>query len=98
MEGYRVLERIQQDHLSWEFNEIRIVQDNETGKLGYGHDSGCSCPSPFEDYPTFKHYELITPANVDEIKEEIMSFPSEDGHGKKSMIELLDAHILEHYQ
>lgn len=32
----------------WEFDITAIFQDPETGKTYWGHDSGCSCPYPFE--------------------------------------------------
>ena len=30
--------------------DIFVVWKNKYGKLYWGEDSGCSCPSPFEDY------------------------------------------------
>lgn len=34
---------------SYQFNMTRVYQHAPTGKLFYAEDSGCSCPSPFED-------------------------------------------------
>lgn len=33
----------------YEFDTFAVWQDNGTGRLWYAEDSGCSCPSPFED-------------------------------------------------
>lgn len=33
----------------WEFDTVIILKDPDTGKYFAGHDSGCSCPIPFED-------------------------------------------------
>ena len=34
---------------NWEFDTVIILKDPNTGKYFAGHDSGCSCPIPFED-------------------------------------------------
>lgn len=34
---------------SWEFDQTAVFESKETGMLFYADDSGCSCPSPFED-------------------------------------------------
>lgn len=36
-------------NLSYEFNEVRVFQHKFHGGLLIAQDSGCSCPSPFED-------------------------------------------------
>lgn len=36
--------------LSYEFDILLVVKDKESGKLFYATDSGCSCPTPFEDF------------------------------------------------
>lgn len=33
----------------WEFDMVVVWRDGE-GKLWAAHDSGCSCPTPFEDH------------------------------------------------
>lgn len=35
---------------SYEFHTLQVVQCANTGRLFYGIDSGCSCPTPFEDF------------------------------------------------
>lgn len=35
--------------LSYEFDEVQVFKHKVTGQLLIAHDSGCSCPSPFED-------------------------------------------------
>lgn len=32
----------------YSFNDIMVVRDPTTGKVYAAHDSGCSCPVPFE--------------------------------------------------
>lgn len=36
-------------NLSYEFNEVRVFRHKFFGGLLIAHDSGCSCPTPFED-------------------------------------------------
>lgn len=49
------------DHAdSYEFNTDVIFKDIETGALYYAHDSGCSCPTPFEDVNSLSCMEIIT--------------------------------------
>ncbi len=35
--------------LSYEFDIVILVRDVKDGKLYAAHDSGCSCPTPFEN-------------------------------------------------
>lgn len=34
--------------LSYEFDEVRVFRHRVTGALVIAHDSGCSCPEPFD--------------------------------------------------
>ena len=35
---------------AWEFDKYVVWWHEETQKAYWGHDSGCSCPSPFEGF------------------------------------------------
>lgn len=48
---------------SYEFNTIVVWTDGE--KLYWAHDSGCSCPTPFEEYEVTKEDK----SGLDELKE-----------------------------
>lgn len=45
---------------SYSFDEFRIWQRNKDGALFYGRDSGCSCPSPFENFKSKADLNPIT--------------------------------------
>lgn len=47
--GLEIFEEINDDHESYSFDDFVIWKRKEDGKLFYASDSGCSCPSPFED-------------------------------------------------
>ena len=34
----------------YDFSDVILVKDTNDGKLYAAHDSGCSCPSPFEKH------------------------------------------------
>lgn len=35
---------------SYDFNTIMVWKHEQTGRVYWAQDSGCSCPSPFEDF------------------------------------------------
>jgi hypothetical protein len=45
---------------SHEFDLMRVFKSKETGRLFYGADSGCSCPSPFERVSSLADLTPIT--------------------------------------
>lgn len=47
--GYTSIADVEWDHESYQFNMTRVYVEDSTGRLFYAEDSGCSCPSPFED-------------------------------------------------
>lgn len=47
------------DDLFYEFDETVVFRDTETGQFYVAQDSGCSCPSPFEDFKN--KYDLGSP-------------------------------------
>lgn len=48
--GLKILGSIEWAAESYEFNMTVVWQDPVTGQLFYASDSGCSCPSPYENY------------------------------------------------
>ena len=40
---------VEWDWESYQFNMTNVYREKTTGELFYATDSGCSCPSPFED-------------------------------------------------
>lgn len=67
-----------EDEPYYDFNITVILQDKQ-GNLFYAQDSGCSCPSPFENHK----YEDLMPITIDtlddfrrEVKEHHRQEPS----------------------
>ena len=48
--GLSVVAEIDYSDGCYQFDYRMVWRHNETGKLYTARDSGCSCPSPFEDY------------------------------------------------
>lgn len=46
---YEEIAEVEWREESYEFDLTRVYQHRATGDLFYAEDSGCSCPSPFED-------------------------------------------------
>lgn len=51
---------------SWSFDTIIVLHEEETGHIYAAHDSGCSCPTPFEDHKFPEDFTRIT--NVAELE------------------------------
>lgn len=49
---YEFVAEVDWDHEAYQFNMTRVYAHKTTGELFYATDSGCSCPSPFEDTKT----------------------------------------------
>ena len=47
--GLELIDALDNDE-AYEFHMFLVVRDLATGELYIGEDSGCSCPTPFEDF------------------------------------------------
>lgn len=57
--GVTLVVMLDRPDLSYEFDMLGVWRDDATGRLGWASDSGCSCPSPFEDYNSFGDLTLL---------------------------------------
>lgn len=69
--GLKIIGDIELTEPDYSFDTVLVVQDIESGKLYAAHDSGCSCPSPFEDtvFPT-DFVEIIKVRDFESLVEE----------------------------
>jgi hypothetical protein len=65
--------------MSYAFDMFGVWRDPETDKLYYGHDSGCSCPSPFENIGSLSDLNELN--NINEFIERLgrWNFYGDDG-------------------
>jgi len=61
--GFETLDEIDIDQESYQFNIIAVLRRKSDGTLWWAHDSGRSCPNPFED--VFEWERLF---NTDELE------------------------------
>lgn len=74
---------------SYEFDMIAVWKHKD-GRVLWATDSGCSCPSPFEDYHSI---EQLRDAKLefDEIKRLVDDSPAPSELQKKSFLEAVEA-------
>lgn len=53
---------------NYSFDTVVVWKHNENGLLYWAHDSGCSCPVPFEDYTSLEDLRLVFPDTYDELR------------------------------
>ncbi len=54
--GLKVLYEIEYSSGLWEF-DTRVIWLHESGKILTAVDSGCSCPTPFEEYESIEELD-----------------------------------------
>lgn len=59
----KVIDELELDEPCWSFDTF-VVWRHSDGRLFYGHDSGCSCPSPFEDMTLDDLTEFSNPLDL----------------------------------
>lgn len=58
---------------SYSFNYL-MVWEHKDGRIFYASDSGCSCPSPFEDYTKLEDLgDPVTDDNFQEFQDAVMA-------------------------
>lgn len=57
--GLEILGEVEEDP-DYSFNKFVVWRRKSDGALFYASDSGCSCPSPFEDYTSVESLKAIT--------------------------------------
>lgn len=53
---------------SYSFDTVMVWRHDEKGALYWAHDSGCSCPVPFEDYTSLEQLSLVFEDTLDELR------------------------------
>lgn len=67
---------------AWQFSKTVVWKEINGDKLYWAYDSGCSCPTPFEDYNGIESLEVLTKTTRDNLEscvnEEYRSYFIED--------------------
>lgn len=80
--GLKIVQQLDEADLSYEFNMLAVWK-NKKNEFFYAQDSGCSCPSPFEDYEGEESLTKITKRNFDVFEQEVNDFPAPASERKK---------------
>jgi hypothetical protein len=64
--GLEIIGSIDWDMTSYSFDMTVVWRDSETQQLFYADDSGCSCPSPFEDFSSKEQLTEVSKAELHE--------------------------------
>jgi hypothetical protein len=72
---------------SYQFDYRVVWRHKDTGKLYTARDSGCSCPSPFEDYVKIEDLEEFS---LSKIETEAREEAAEDYYEGDSILDFLE--------
>lgn len=62
--GLKILAVVNEPNMSYEFNMVVFWFDDLNKKIYVGADSGCSCPTPFEDFISINSLTPFTDMSV----------------------------------
>lgn len=78
--GLEVFGELDEPNMSYEFHML-VVWQSKDGRLWYAEDSGCSCPSPFEDCHSTDDLIEITHASLDQFWADVNDFSGYSNEG-----------------
>lgn len=77
---------LSQPDLYYEFYELGVWKHKPDGELYWATDSGCSCPSPFEDHYFYSPENTNLSCSKQDLRKAIEDFPC-DALSKRSLRE-----------
>ena len=75
---YEMIGDVQWGYADYEFDLTAVFQHKPTGRLFLAHDSGCSCPIPFEDMTEEDATEITRLYDFDRIVQERLELLKEE--------------------
>lgn len=70
-----VIGEIDDPNACYSFDIFMVFQHDASGRIFYGQDSGCSCPTPFENYhfngPDKTSFTEVTRTNLEDFVKEL---------------------------
>ena len=71
--GLTILTTLDESDMSYEFNTF-VIWEHKDGRLFYAEDSGCSCPTPFENFTELSSLNRITKTSLPYFEEELKAW------------------------
>jgi hypothetical protein len=68
--GLKTVAECEFSDMDYQF-DLRVVWQDEKGRLYTARDSGCSCPAPFEDYREIGQLERVTQKVLKSLEAEV---------------------------
>ena len=72
--GMEIFAELDNPNLSYEYETLIVLKHVESGKFYWAHDSGCSCPTPFEDYGKLEDLTALTQQTFADFESEVKDF------------------------
>lgn len=70
--GLTLIDELNDPRADYDFDIFAVWKHEETGKIYWANDAGCSCPSPFEDYTSLD--DLHEVESVDELIDAVAAY------------------------
>lgn len=83
--GLRIIGEIELSELDYSFNTL-IIWKRQDGKVFYAQDSGCSCPTPFEDFHSFSQMIEVTKESLNTLRDTLRSSNYAMNHGAQDLM------------
>jgi hypothetical protein len=90
--GLELVADIELDNESYQFNLVVVWRDIKTGALYMGRDSGCSCPSPFEDVHGLEDLERLDFTALETDVKSYLPLPAEERRAREAAGEYIPAY------
>jgi hypothetical protein len=75
--GFEVVAEVEYSDGDYQFDTRVVWRDRTTGTLYTARDSGCSCPTPFEDFMTLADLEVL---NYEDLEREVRAEYGNEDH------------------
>jgi hypothetical protein len=85
--GLEIVDVLEDPDACWSFDTLLVLQHKETKRIYWTSDSGCSCPSPFEDQDSIESLEEVTDASWSEFQKAVEEHVIPDYYGRKEVAE-----------
>lgn len=76
---------------NYSFDTVVVWKHNENGLLYWAHDSGCSCPSPFEEYTSLEQLSVLVSTDYDMLRRYVSE--SYDAAARQSFLRKVRAEL-----
>lgn len=96
--NFEQVDQLDEPDMSYEFNTFLVIRHLPSDRILYGQSSGCSCPTPFEEYSIEVDGDQLISHDMNEVarsnfadfERDVNAFCSEEYSGKVAVEEKRD--------